>query len=227
MAKRGPKQGQKFFPLSKERRETFLKVLLDTGGNWAAACRAASPHLVQRDRPSHSAWRSLIARDPEFAAQVEEVKQEVRDTMEAELYRRAVHGVSTAVYQKAQRVYEPEIDEATGQPVLDENGNPKMKPASITRYSDTALLKRLAAEMPEKYGEKRTIAINHQIEHRGAWRISTDDLQALSASQRDNLRSIMTTIRDHRREMANLPDPGWQGNEKTIDHVGYKEVTSD
>ena len=228
MGERGPKLGQTTMPVTPERRETFLRVLRETGGNWSAACRAASPHLDQsQKRPGFSTWKALAERDPAFAAQVEEVRQEIRDTLEAELYRRAVHGVEQAVYQKGMRVYEVEIDEATGEPILDREGKPKMRPASITRYSDTALLRRLAAELPEKYAEKRTVDVNHRVNRMGAWQIGTEDLAALSPAQKDSLFDIMTTIRAHRANLddatAKLEDQRQEAIEVAYEEVGEGE----
>lgn len=205
MAKKaGPKKNSRYLPMDTSRRMAFLRALRDSGGSFAAACRASAPHLedTARNPPAYTSWRNLIKRDPEFAEQVEEVMQEIRDDIEEELHRRSVKGVPTGVYQKAQRVFEPKLDD-NGQPILDDKGQPIMVAASVTRYSDALLLRRAAALMPEKYSEKREININHVTNTKGQWTITTDDLVALNEVEEKQLLDIMKKVRGYRTKSNN------------------------
>lgn len=203
MGARGPKRNTPYMPTDESRRAAFLKALRESGGSFAAACRATAPHLedTAANPPGYSTWRALIQRDPAFAAAVEETLQIVRDDIESEMHRRSVVGVDQGVYQKAQRVYEPVIGQ-DGQPVLNDDGNPLMQAASIRRYSDALLIKRAAALMPDKYGEKKTVDVNYNVQRSGAWEIMAMDLDALTADEQDQLASIMAKVRDHRRGIS-------------------------
>ena len=197
---RGPARNTPYLPTDRSRRAAFLRALRESGGSFAAACRASAPHLddAAANPPAYSTWRALMARDPEFAAQVEETLQIVRDDIEAEMHRRSMVGVEVPQYQKAQRIFEPVLDD-DGEPVLDKNGRPKMRAASITRYSDALLMKRAAALMPDKYADRKTVDINHNV--RGAWQVGTEDLAALSPAQKEQLTQILMTIREHRASL--------------------------
>ena len=76
------KKGRPELPTSPARRAAFLEALRNSGGVFAAACRATAypgsedkPHGTP---PAYSTWRSLMARDPDFSAQVEAVMEGVR-----------------------------------------------------------------------------------------------------------------------------------------------------
>lgn len=174
------------------RRRAFLDALRSHGGSFAAACRASAPHLdgQSRNPPAASTWRALMARDPEFAAQVEAVLQDVRDDIEAELHRRSMEGVEVPVFQKgSQAKY------ADG------------RPAYVTKYSDSLLLARARALMPDRYGEKKDINVSVRGGV-GAWSIGLEDLVALSQPQKDNLAEIINTIRQHHRATLRLEHKG-------------------
>ena len=100
-------------PLSEGRKETFLKVLAETGiFVWAA--RAASPY-AKDEKGCASSFRTLMRRDPGFAAAVAEAREEADAKIEREAFRRAVEGVKTPIIQKGiQAVL------ATGEPALGE-----------------------------------------------------------------------------------------------------------
>jgi hypothetical protein len=204
--KRGPKTGSTYLSTSDPTRRTlWLKTFRESGGSYNAACEASAPHLSgnSKNAPGYSSWKALEARDPAWAAQVEEVRQQISDDIEAELHRRSVTGVPTRVYQKATMVWQPVLD-ADNNPVLDVDGKPKMEPATITRWSDAILLRRASALMPEKYADKKTIDINHNVNRGGAWTITAMDIEALSANEQVTLAAMMAKVRSHRKGVAQI-----------------------
>lgn len=76
-------------------------------------------------------------RDEAFALAWADTEQQVTETMERELYRRAVEGVDKPVYQGGKRV------------------------GTIREYSDTLLIVGLKARAPDRYRE------NFKVEHTG------------------------------------------------------------
>lgn len=174
------------------RREAFLEALRNSGGVFAAACRATAPHLdgTSHNPPAYSTWRSLMARDPDFSAQVEAVLQGVDDDIEAEIFRRAQVGTLEPVFQK-------------GEQAVDAKGNP----AFIRRYSDRLLIKRAAALMPERYGENRTLNINHNGPSAVSWAITSEDLALLTAGEKDTFRDFIQLIRSRRANLARIEGP--------------------
>lgn len=198
--KRGPKVGSLSWSTADPlRQEIFLKALRDSGGSYAHACQASAPHLDGKSKnpPAFSSWKGLEQRDPHFAAKVAQVRQEIADDIEREMHRRSVVGVDSPVFQKAMRVFEPVLDD-DGNPVLGKDGQPKMKPASVRRWSDSLLLARARAIMPDKYNEKREINVNVNS-NANMWSIGVADLEALSDEQQNQLAGIMQTIRSHRK----------------------------
>ena len=171
------------------RRAAFLEALRNSGGVLAAACRATAPHLDGKahNPPAYSTWRALMARDPDFSAQVEAVMEGVRDDIEGEIYRRAQIGTLEPVFQK-------------GEQATDAEG----KPAFIRRYSDRLLIKRAAALMPERYGENRTLNINHNGPSAVSWAITSDDLALLTADEKETLAGLIATLRNRRPDVARL-----------------------
>lgn len=185
------KKGRPELPTSPARRAAFLEALRNSGGVFAAACRATAypgsedkPHGTP---PAYSTWRSLMARDPDFSAQVEAVMEGVRDDIEGEIYRRAQIGTLEPVFQK-------------GEQATDAEG----KPAFIRRYSDRLLIKRAAALMPERYGENRTLNINHNGPSAVSWAITSDDLALLTADEKETLAGLIATLRNRRPDVARL-----------------------
>ncbi len=187
---------------SPARRAAFLEALRNSGGVLAAACRATAPHLDGKahNPPAYSTWRSLMARDPDFSAQVEAIMEEVRDDIESEIYRRAQVGTLEPVFQK-------------GEQATDAEGNP----AFIRRFDTRLLLKRAAALMPEKYGETRTLNINHNGPSAVSWAITSDDLALLTTAEKETLAGLIGTLRSRRQEFARLEGP------ETID-ADFEEV---
>ena len=134
-----------------ERKRAFLDALRANGGNVTAAAAAVSPHSEAQRQPGYSSIRRILARDPEFSAQVQEVLEAVKDDVFAEIYRRAMKGTEEGVYGKGQRIFEPVLD-GDGEIVRDSEGNPKMRAATIRRL-DNRLLLRLAARLDPSWSE--------------------------------------------------------------------------
>ena len=171
-------------PLTEERKEAFLTALSETG-SFDHACRVASPHSDGR-KPCYSTFRDEVRRSPEFAARVAEAKAEALGRVEREIFRRAVEGVETPVFQKGERV-------------IDHDG----RPAVVRQYSDD-LLRRLAGRLdPENWVERR------QIEHSGSvgqrsddvLSLSVSDVLALSQRDRDDLGRILQRVAENRGEV--------------------------
>jgi hypothetical protein len=201
----GPKRNVAQLPADGTRRLLFLQALENSGGSWSAAARAASPHLGDKNRnkrwpPGLSTWRALYKRDPEFASEVNEVLERVKENLVAEMHRRSVEGVLQPVYGKGQRIFEPALDEE-GRPILDEEGKPDMRAAVVRKFSDTILLARARALMPELYGEKREVNVNVNHRRSGAWEITSQDVRFLTEDERKNLLAIMEKVRVGRGEM--------------------------
>lgn len=111
------------------KKDEFLVVLRDEAGNVSAACRAVN--LARQTVYDHRDT------DADFASAWDAVVQEVADTMERELYRRAVEGVEKPVYQQGRLV------------------------GRIREYSDTLLIFGLKGLRPDKYKDRV------QAEHSG------------------------------------------------------------
>lgn len=168
-------------PITEARRRTFLRVLAQTGIMvWAA--RAASPHS-QDARGSISGFRSLMARDPDFAAEVQEAREEADALLEHTAWLRAVQGVDKKLFQR-------------GVQVVDAEGNPGVE----TVYSDKLLEMMLAAR-------DRRFARQHRHEHSGTiqhsstsiLQISPADMDGLSPEHREQLRPILIAMQQNRK----------------------------
>ena len=171
-------------PINAARKALFLKVLAKTGIMvWAA--RAASPHS-QDHKGAISGFRSLMARSPDFAAQVQEARDEADALLEHTAWLRAVEGVAVKQFQK-------------GIQVVDAEGNPGYQ----TVYSDRLLETLLQAR------DKR-FARQHRHEHSGTiqhsstsiLQLGAEDMDALSLEHRDKLKEILVVIQANRKGAA-------------------------
>jgi hypothetical protein len=127
-------------PAGKSKREAFLTAFAKVGNIRMAA------QMAKCARASHYLWM----KDPEYAKRYEEAADEACDLLEAEARRRAEHGIEEPVVHKGRLCFRPVLDEQ-GRVVLDDDGQPKMVPFTIRRYSDTLLIFLLKALKPEKY----------------------------------------------------------------------------
>lgn len=128
-------------PITPKRRETFLKVLRETG-SFRAACKAASPHSSGEQFAS-STWYDLRRRDPEFEAQVQAALNDFIGDAEAELTRRA---------------FEPEIKRhysRDGVLIAEERSN---------RESNKLLTRLLARHDPE-WRERTSLEVSGSVGH--------------------------------------------------------------
>ena len=201
------RKGEKQLPMTESRKNLFLAALLESGGVFSTACRVASPHSKAKGAtpPCYTSWRALMARDPEFASQVAETMEMVKEAVYSEIYRRAMEGVETPVFQKGERA-------------VDHDGTP----ASLTHY-DNKLLLRLAARLdPENWSETKNV--NHSVVHSGAAvMLKPSDLQALSADQTAHLQDILITIQSSRGEQRAIEhNPGQMID---VDFEEIEEIT--
>lgn len=109
-------------PKDQERKDAFLAAFAE-GGMIANACKKAGCTRAQVFE-----W----AEDPAFRSAMGAAKQEALEALEAEAFRRAIHGVEKQVYYKGTRC------------------------GTIREYSDDLLKFLLESGMPAKYGAKRS-----------------------------------------------------------------------
>jgi len=169
-------------------KDLFLERLKTHGGIVAAALRDIYqlPNNEKNQAPGVNVYYGIIKRDPEFAARVEQTLDEIRGEVEAEIHRRGVKGWDEPVYQKGERA-------------LDHDGSP----ASIRKYSDFLLIARARALMPEKYGNKTTVDVNHNISHQHlVLTLHPSDLLYLDEHERVTLHRYMTKIRNGKKREA-------------------------
>ena len=175
--------GERQLPMTESRKASFLVALRDSGGIFSTACRVTSPHskATGATPPCYSTWRGLLERDAEFSAQVEEILEQCRDDVEAEIMRRGQEGWLDPVYMKGQRVMD-----------TDEDGRPVK--ATIRRFSDTLLMARARALMPNKYSDKRQHSVVHSGTVTHAAGLSMADIRALSPAERDQVEQAFTLL---------------------------------
>ena len=168
-------------PITEARKALFLKVLAKTGIMvWAA--RAASPHS-QDQKGAISGFRSLMARDPDFAAQVQEARDEADANLEHTAWLRAVQGTTEAVIQK-------------GEQARLADGSPAVKIV----YSDR-LLETLLQARDKRFARKHHHEHSGHIEHSSTsiLQISPADMDALSIEHREQLKPILIAMQANRK----------------------------
>lgn len=133
-----------------EAKRLFLETYAQTGlVMYSAAVAGVHDSTVRRHKM-----------DDEWFAEAYEVARKWHcESLEAEIKRRAVTGWEEPVYQKGERVMEPKFDPDTGQPMMDEKGDPIMVPAVTRRFSDRLLEMSAKRHMPE-YREKQEVDVN-------------------------------------------------------------------
>lgn len=176
--KRGPEPGNKPHKMTPDRIALFLKVYLESGGNFAEAARQCCPGAVSNThQPCYSSFKFLQKHNPEFKEACSAVLDEVRDAISAEIDRRGRLGWLEPVFQK-------------GTQATDSEG----KPAFIRRFDSKLLLARARALIPSEYGDRKDITITHHKGSHGVMVIEGTDIPALSLQQKSDLAGIMETI---------------------------------
>jgi hypothetical protein len=120
----------------KDRQEIFLRFYAETGQHYASAAAAGVCGLTVYTH---------VKRDEDFKERYEEAKGAFRDKLQAEVYRRAVIGVSRYVVQKGGVVRDPH--------------NPAL-PLVEQHYSDNLLLE-LARRHDPEFRPKQQVEVTH------------------------------------------------------------------
>jgi len=107
------------------KKASFLAALRRTAGNVTAAAKTTGVGRV--------AWYAARAKDPDFAADWDEVVEEGTEDLEQEAYRRACRGTRKPTYQGGKMV------------------------GYVREYSDTLMIFLLKARRPEKYRDRKSI----------------------------------------------------------------------
>jgi hypothetical protein len=138
------------YKFDEDSRKRFMELLAETGRIFHA-CKSvgiSTTYIYQR--------RKI---DDQLSSDMDEALGVYKDTLEAEMYRRAVEGVVENKYHQGLPILDYELNEA-GSPVLDDEGRPKIVgQAHVRRYSDTLLLAHARRHIPE-YNEKKTTDLN-------------------------------------------------------------------
>lgn len=127
-------------------RTMFLRVYSETG-RIADACKVAgisTTYIYQR--------RKI---DDELATQMQVAYDEYRASIEAEIHRRAITGITKKLYHQGSPILDYEVDE-DGNPIMDDDGKVITRHAVLRTYSDTLLLAHARRHIPE-YNEKRQV----------------------------------------------------------------------
>jgi hypothetical protein len=160
--------------VTESRKQAFLKVLRETG-SFRAACRAASPHATGEHAGS-STWHDLMRHDPEFAAAVEQAKDDFVAMAEQELVRRSFEVPTRPVLNRA--------GEVVGQ-IED-------------RMSADRMLMNLIRRHAPEYRETKALEVSGQIEHRAHLMLKPVDILLLDEPDRVRLIELLEQIQDRR-----------------------------
>ena len=145
--------------LTPEKLTAFCAALAETC-RVDKACRAVGVSRVTAYK-----WRNTM---PDFCAAWDEALKVGITALEDEAHRRAFEGVAEPVVHQGQftPLMTEELDEE-GNPVLDNEGRPKMRPrldengepmvASVRKYSDTLAIFLLKAHDPDKYRDRSSV----------------------------------------------------------------------
>lgn len=145
-------------PLTAKRKATFLTELA-RHGVFARAARVASPHTATG---ACATFREEARRDPEFAAQVTEAREQADGDLLVELHRRAVEGV-------VEDVYGPK-GEVVGQ---------------RRRMSDRLLIEKLRSRFPQEFAQRSVVEQDSTV------KVKSLGLDQLSPESQDQLREIL------------------------------------
>lgn len=162
-------------PVTLERRDTFLRVLSETG-SFTAAARAATPWGTGK-LPGYRTWYDLCKRDPEFAEAVAEARAAALGRIEEEIVRRA---------------FKP--DE---RPILDRNG--KVVAVALDHRNANLMLLRAAEKLsPSDWAPKKNISgviqHDHQHEHDFRFVIEPGHVMLLPEDKRAEFIAMLEAI---------------------------------
>jgi hypothetical protein len=139
------------------RKLVFLTVFA-ASGNISRACRQ-----IGANRATHYDW---LAADPDYAAAFAEAAEEATETLEAEAWRRAMHGVTKPMVSKGAVV------------------------CYVQEYSDMLMVALLAARRPEKYGKQR-VEYSRRVDNAQTLRQEEEALRKLTPEERAALRALL------------------------------------
>ena len=147
-------------PLTAKRTAIFLTELAKHGV-LARAARIASPNSMTG---ACATFREEAKRDPEFAKQIAEAREQADGDLLVELHRRAVEG--------------------TSEPIFGPNGQ---QIGSKRRYSDRLLLEKIRSRFPADVAQRSVSEVNQTLRAR----VEPMGLDKLSPESRADLRRIL------------------------------------
>lgn len=148
----------------------FLRALASSC-NITAACRAAGVH-----RDTFYAHRKA---HPAFAAQVKEAFAEAIESLEGEMYRRAVDGCEKPVLHQGVQVL-VWVD-AEGRQVAPDAPGARAVPLVLREYSDTLAIFLAKAHRPKKYRERYEVKHKGQVKLTKAEELNDAELARIAA----------------------------------------------
>lgn len=162
-------------PLTAKRKAIFLTELAKHGV-LARAARVASPNSMTG---ACATFREEGKRDPEFAKQIAEAREQADGDLLVEMHRRAVEG--------------------TSEPIFGPNGQ---QIGSKRRYSDRLLLEKIKSRFPADFAQRSVSEVNATVQAR----VEPMGLDKLSPESRADLRRILE--RELARDTDDLPRDG-------------------
>lgn len=148
-------------PLTAKRKALFLAELAKHGVV-ARAARVASPNSLTG---ACATFREEAKRDPEFAAQITEAREQADGDLLVELHRRAVEG--------------------TSEPIFGPNGQ---QVGSKRRYSDRLLLEKVRSRFPADFAQRSVAEVKQTTI---STRTKSLGLEKLSPESQRQLREIL------------------------------------
>ncbi len=145
-------------PLTAKRKAIFLAELAKHGV-LARAARVASPHSMTG---ACATFREEAKRDPGFAKQIADAREQADGDLLVELHRRAVEG--------------------TSEPIFGPNGQ---QVGSKRRYSDRLLLEKIKSRFPADFAARTVSEVNQTTTTKSL------GLEKLSPESRDELKRIL------------------------------------
>ena len=79
--------------------------------------------------------------------------------------------------------------------------------------------------MPDRYGENRTLNINHHLPSAVSWAITSEDLALLTVEEKETLAGLIGTLRSRRQEVAALGSP--EGSSASLEDKRGEVIEAD